>query len=171
MGPVLTFIALAAFTVMTGLLFAGLVSRLLAMNFGLVRRLAAGVIAVLLFDPVLNGMRTTILAASGIEQLFLTLLGIAAAVLGAMIFLVLAEVLVPTGSLPHPVDLVKGLRGRLARARRYSRITRIAVRHGLGPYLSGRRKSDFDLPSGRSRMAASLATALDEAGVTFVKLG
>jgi ubiquinone biosynthesis protein len=171
MGPVLTFIALAAFTVVTGLLFAGLVSRLLAMNFGLVRRLAAGVIAVLLFDPVLNGMRPTILAASGIEQLFLTLLGIAAAVLGAMIFLVLAEVLVPTGSLPHPVDLLKGLRGRLARARRYSRITRIAVRHGLGPYLSGRRKADFDLPSGRSRMAASLATALDEAGVTFVKLG
>jgi ubiquinone biosynthesis protein len=88
-----------------------------------------------------------------------------------MIFLVLAEVLVPTGSLPHPVDLVRGLRGRLARARRYSRITRIAVRHGLGPYLSGRRKADFELPSGRSRMAASLATALDEAGVTFVKLG
>jgi ubiquinone biosynthesis protein len=84
---------------------------------------------------------------------------------------VLAEVLVPTGSLPHPVDLVRGLRGRVARARRYSKITRIAVRHGLGPYLAGRRRADFDLPSGRTRLAASLATALDEAGVTFVKLG
>ena len=171
MGDALGFILVAGFTVVTSLLFAGLVSRLLGMNFGLVRRVAAGVIAIVLLDPVLNGMRTTILAAGGVAQVFLTLLGIAAALLGAMIFLVLAEVLVPTGSLPHPVDLVRGLRGRLARARRYSRITRIAVRHGLGPYLSGRRRADFDLPSGRTRMAASLATALDEAGVTFVKLG
>jgi ubiquinone biosynthesis protein len=171
MGNLANSVLIALFTVVTGLLFAGVMSRLLGMNFALWRRLAAGLIAVALFDPILNGMRTTILAAGGVAQLFLTLLGIAAAVLGAMICLVLAEVLVPTGSLPHPVDLVRGLRGRLARARRYSRITRIAVRHGLGPYLTGRRRDDLALPNGRSRLASSLATALDEAGVTFVKLG
>lgn len=171
MGNALNFVLLAGFTVVTGLLFAGIMSRLMGMNFGLVRRLLSGVIAIALFDPVLNGMRGTILGASGVTQLYLTLLGIAASVLGAMICLVLAEVLVPTGSLPRPVDLVRGLRGRLARTRRYSRILRIAVRHGLGPYLSGRRRADFEQAGGRSRMAASLATALDEAGVTFVKLG
>jgi ubiquinone biosynthesis protein len=171
MGNVLDFVLLAGFTVVTGLLFAGLMSRLMGMNFGLVRRLLAGMVAIALFNPVLNGMRSTILGASGVSQLYLTLLGLAASVLGAMICLVLAEVLVPTGSLPRPMDVVRGLRGRLARARRYSRILRIAVRHGLGPYLSGRRRADFEQAGGRSRMADSLATALDEAGVTFVKLG
>jgi len=171
MEPVLSSIAFVGFVVATSLLFAAMVSRLLGMNFGLVRRLAAGAIAIALFDPVLNGMRSTIISAGAAAQLFLSLLGFCVCLLGAMIFLVLAEVLVPTGSLPQPMELVRGLRGRLARARRYSRITRIAFRHGLGPYLSGRRRADFDLPSGRSRMAASLAVALDEAGVTFVKLG
>src|SRR5262249_37721740 len=108
MGNVVTAVLFVVFTLVTSLLFAGMVSRLLAMNFGLVRRLAAGLIAVLLFNPVLNGMRATIMAANGVAQLFLTLLGICASLLGAMIFLVLAEVLVPTGSLPHPVDLVRG---------------------------------------------------------------
>ncbi|QUQ66346.1 ABC1 kinase family protein [Kutzneria sp. CA-103260] len=171
MQPVLTSIAFVVFTVATSLLFAAMMSRLLGMGFGLVRRLIAGVIAIALFDPVLNGMGSTITNADVATKLFLGLLGFCVCVLGAMIFLVLAEVLVPTGSLPYPVDLVRGLRGRLARARRYSKITRIAVRHGLGPYLSGRRRTDFELPSGRSRMAAALAVALDEAGVTFVKLG
>ncbi|MFI9382642.1 ABC1 kinase family protein [Kutzneria sp. NPDC052558] len=171
MQPVLTSISVVVFTVVTSLLFAAMVSRLLGMSFGLVRRLAAGAIAIALLDPVLNGMRSTIADAGAAAQLFLSLLGLCVCVLGAMIFLVLAEVLVPTGSLPQPMELARGLRGRLARARRYSRITRIAVKHGLGPYLSGRRRADFELPSGRSRLAASLAEALDEAGVTFVKLG
>ncbi len=138
--------AFVVFTVVTSLLFAAMVSRLLAMNFGLVRRLAAGGVAIALFNPVLNGMRSTILSADGATQLFLSLLGFCVCVLGAMIFLVLAEVLVPTGSLPQPTELVRGLRGRLARARRYSKISRIAFKHGLGPYLSGRRRADFELP-------------------------
>jgi hypothetical protein len=58
-------------------------------------------------------------------------------VIVAMIFLVIAGALVPSGSGPGPVELARTLRLRLARARRYSQITRIAVRHGLGPCLRG----------------------------------
>jgi ubiquinone biosynthesis protein len=101
---------------------------------------------------------------------FLILAG-ACALVVAMVFLVVAEALVPSGSVPGPLELRRMLRGRLARARRYSQISRIAVRHGLGPYLRGRRRAELDTPDGRERLARSVRLALEEAGVTFVKLG
>ncbi|HZD75278.1 MAG TPA: hypothetical protein VE776_15535 [Actinomycetota bacterium] len=60
-----------------------------------------------------------------------------------MTFLVVAEALVPSGSLPGPLELRPRLRGRIARARRYSQISRIAIRHGLLPYLRGRRHAEL----------------------------
>ncbi|MBY8847697.1 ABC1 kinase family protein [Saccharothrix longispora] len=78
--------------------------------------------------------------------------------------LTLSEVIAPTGSVPPPVEWWRALRGRVTRARRYSRITAIAFRHGLGPYLRGRERTD-------TRLARSLRLALEEGGVTFVKLG
>jgi ubiquinone biosynthesis protein len=55
----------------------------------------------------------------------------------AMIFIVGAEALVPSGAGPGPLEVVRGVRSAVARSRRYSQISRIAVRHGLGPYLRG----------------------------------
>jgi ubiquinone biosynthesis protein len=88
-----------------------------------------------------------------------------------MAFLVIAEALVPSGSLPGPLEWRRALRGRVARARRYSQISRIAIRHGLSPYLRGRRRAELDAPGARARLAISVRQALDEGGVTFVKLG
>src|SRR6516164_6896632 len=88
----------------------------------------------------------------------------------AMIFIVVAEVLVPSGTTPGPVDVIRGVRSAVARSRRYSQISRIAVRHGLGPYLRGGQAGE-DAPSGRAALALSLRQALEEGGVTFVKLG
>jgi hypothetical protein len=70
-----------------------------------------------------------------------------------------------------PLELRRMLRGRIARARRYSQINRIALRHGLSPYLRGRRRAELGTPEGRVRLARSVRQALEEAGVTFVKLG
>src|SRR5207244_2714184 len=81
--------------------------------------------------------------------------------------LAIAEVLVPTGSIPSVTEWPGSLRRRLSRARRYSQISAIAVRHGLGPYLRGRERSG----AGRARLARSLRLALQDGGVTFVKLG
>lgn len=83
----------------------------------------------------------------------------------AMAILLVLEVIRPSGSGLGLLTGWRALRGRLARARRYSTITRIAVRHGLGGYLAGKRaKTDRGL-------ARSLRMALEEGGVTFVKLG
>jgi ubiquinone biosynthesis protein len=89
----------------------------------------------------------------------------------AMIFIVVAEVLVPSGTAPQPVGVIQGTRRAIARSRRYSQITRIAVQHGLGPYLRGRRQRREDEAGGRAALAASLRTALEAGGVTFTKLG
>ncbi|WP_432880610.1 ABC1 kinase family protein [Kribbella sp. CA-245084] len=61
--------------------------------------------------------------------------------------------------------------GRIARTRRYLQILRIAIKHGLGPYLRGRRRPGRENAAGQADLARSLRLALDEAGVTFVKLG
>src|SRR5262249_52061176 len=82
-----------------------------------------------------------------------------------------AEALVPSGTGPRPVDMILGARRAFARSRRYSQISRIAVRHGLGPYLRGRPLRPADAASGRAALALSLRRALEEGGVTFVKLG
>jgi ubiquinone biosynthesis protein len=107
-----------------------------------------------------------------VTPLWFLILGGAAALVVAMVFLVVGEALVPSGSLPGPLELRRALRGRVARTRRYSQISRIAVHHGLGPYLWGRRgRAELDTRGGRERLARSLRLALEEAGVTFVKLG
>ena len=60
----------------------------------------------------------------------------------AMIVIVAAEVLVPSGTGPGPLEVVRGVRSAVARFRRYWQISRIAARHGLGPYLRGRRRQE-----------------------------
>src|SRR4249920_3651586 len=67
--------------------------------------------------------------------------------------------------------MILGARRALARSRRYSQISRIAVRHGLGPYLHGRPLRPADAAGGRAALALSLRCALEEGGVTFTKLG
>jgi ubiquinone biosynthesis protein len=78
----------------------------------------------------------------------------------------LATAAVPT-SLPHPIRSVKR---SARRGRRYLQIIRIALRHGLGPYLGfgrGDRRG-----AGRAASPARQARlALEEAGGMFVKLG
>jgi len=51
----------------------------------------------------------------------------------AMIVIVGAAVLVPTGTGPGPLEVIRGVRSAMARFRRYWQISRIAARHGLSP--------------------------------------
>jgi ubiquinone biosynthesis protein len=72
----------------------------------------------------------------------------------------------PPTRVPHPL---RGLRRRVQRLGRYSQITRLAVHHGLGPYLGLGRGHKPDgaahAPERRARLA------LEQAGGMFVKLG
>jgi len=87
----------------------------------------------------------------------------------AMIVIVAAEMLVPSGTGPGPLEVIRGARSAMARFRRYWQISHIAARHGLGPYLRGRRRQED--ARGPAALALSLRRALEEGGVTFTKLG
>ena len=141
--------------------------RLLGLSVGVLRALIAGLLGFAVAALLGQALRA---AQPGHEVAFLSVaLGVPLIV--AMIFLVAAEALVPTGTGPGPVEVVRGTRRAIARSRRYSQISRVAVRHGLGPYLRGRRLRRADAASGRAALAASLRRALEEGGVTFTKLG
>jgi ubiquinone biosynthesis protein len=90
-----------------------------------------------------------------------------ASFLATLIFLFLAEMAFPSGGGLGLVGRVRSMRRRMARARRYSQVSRIAVRHGIGQYLAGRR-GDVER---QAVLARSLRRALEDSGVTFVKLG
>ena len=141
--------------------------RLLGLPVGALRALIAGLlgfVAALLVGRALRATQSGHLAA-----FFTVALGVPLIV--AMIFIVVAEALVPSGTWPGPVEVINGARSWFARSRRYSQISRIAVRHGLGPYLRGRPRRDGDPAGGRAALALSLRHALEEGGVTFIKLG
>ena len=141
--------------------------RLLGLPVGALRALIAGLLgfaAAYLLGSALRAAQPGHLAA------FLTVV-VGVPLIVAMIFLVAAEALVPSGTVPQPLEVITGTRRALARSRRYSQISRIAVRHGLGPYLRGRPLRPADASGGRAALARSLRQALEEGGVTFTKLG
>ena len=152
--------------------FALLARRLLGLRFGMVRLLVAGFLGLLAAGPIAEALAGSVPRDGGAATpVWFLILGGACALVVAMVFLVVAEALVPSGSVPGPLAWRRALRGRVARTRRYSQISRIAFRHGLTPLLSGRRRAELDTPGGRRALARSVRQALDEGGVTFVKLG
>jgi ubiquinone biosynthesis protein len=165
-GVVLTLLVLVtSVALVAGLAWAS--RRLLGLPVGALRALIAGLLGFATAEILVRTLRPV---QSGHVAAFLTVvLGVPLIV--AMIFIVAAEALVPSGTVPQPVDVVLGARRALARSRRYSQISRIAVRHGLGPYLRGRGRHGEDEAGGRAALARSLRQALEEGGVTFVKLG
>jgi hypothetical protein len=98
------------------------------------------------------------------------MLGAAVSLLVGMLVLVIAEVLVPSGTLPGPLYLIRAVRKRTRRVRRYTQITGILVRRGMLPYLRGSRRAELTTRDGRLQLARSLRPALED-GVTFIKLG
>ena len=158
--------------VVTVLLFGAVIRRLLGVRIGPVRTLLAAVLAVLITPPIMVAIGPADPATvSGGEAGLLLIGAVVIAALLAMAALVILEVLLPTGSLPGPLELRRGARRRLARARRYSAIVRIALRHGLGRFLRGGARPGPSSAAARRALARSLRAALDEGGVTFVKLG
>jgi ubiquinone biosynthesis protein len=152
--------------------FVPVAQRLLGVRFGLVRMALAAALTLTVFSPIANALVGPLPFeySNGVAVAFLALTTVCAMLTG-LVFLVLSEALVPTGSLVRARDLRRDLNGRVARTRRYLQILRIALKHGLGPYLRGRRRPGRENAAGQAELARSLRLALDEAGVTFVKLG
>lgn len=110
------------------------------------------------FDPLAstraNVVTLTVVAVA-------TILG--AFALGLLVLMVL-EVIIPTGSTPSLRAMLTGWRARLRRTSRYLHIMGIAARHGLTAPLRG-------VLNVGPTTAESVRRAMEEAGVTFVKLG
>ena len=99
-----------------------------------------------------------------------------AALIATMLIAVLMELLARPGRfaamedrllnspVPHPW---RAVRQRLSRIRRYVTVSRIAARHGLSAYLSGRRPARTETRP----LARNVRQALEETGGMFVKLG
>ncbi|MEV0789219.1 AarF/UbiB family protein [Kribbella sp. NPDC050459] len=154
------------------MIFVPISQRLLGVRFGLGRLAVGALITLSVSGPLAIAMIGTPpwTGSNGAAIAFMALI-VLCSMLAGLVFLVLAEALVPTGSLPRARDLRRDLSGRIARGRRYLQILRIAIKHGLGPYLRGRRRPGRENAAGQAELARSLRLALDEAGVTFVKLG
>ncbi|GAB3041124.1 AarF/UbiB family protein [Parafrigoribacterium mesophilum] len=154
-------------TVLFMVLLAAIVRRLLAVPIGMLRILASGVVALaaeVAFEAqFIWGQPHSSAALIPVQ------LGII--VLVSMTFLVLGELIVPTGTIPRPDRWIPALKARAERGRRYSQITRIALKHGLFPVRRPRAQSTLEGSRGRARQARALRQALEEAGVTFVKFG
>jgi ubiquinone biosynthesis protein len=167
------YLVAALFTVVTVALFAWSVRGVLGVRFTLIRLLISGIIVFAVFGPIMNA----IVKPDDLEQLDLFpgvwffLLGLFLSLLTGMVFLVIAEALVPSNTLPGPIFAVQATRRWFRRGARYWRIARIILRHGLTAYLFGGRRAELGSPEGRSELARRLREALSEGGVTYVKLG
>lgn len=96
------------------------------------------------------------------------ILWIGIGMLATMVLLMVGEVVAPVGSMPRPLRWYRAFRDWRRRTRRYAQVSRIAVRHGLSGYTTGRRKPSIQQ---RAELARQLRLALEEAGVAFVKFG
>ncbi|MFC4942572.1 ABC1 kinase family protein [Pseudonocardia sp. GCM10023141] len=153
-------------------LFSILISRPLGMDFSLVRRLLTAVLAMSLTGALIIAITpAAVLTGADFPAFFYVLIGTLMSVVLAMIVLVTAEAIVPSGTLPGPIRIVRATPAWFRRSLRYLRITRILMRHGLGVYVFTRQRPDLSTSDGRRRLARSMAAALDDAGVSFVKLG
>jgi len=164
----------AVFTVLTVFVLAAGLSRLLGMTLSPLRMVIAALIAFFAATPIITAMAGAAVSSKHpgiLPGLWFVLLGVVIAMLVGMIFLVISEALVPSGSLPGPLHVLHGTRRLAGRARRYAQIGHILARHGLIPYLRGGRRSELATAEGRARLARSLRLALEDGGVTFVKLG
>ncbi|MFI8389867.1 ABC1 kinase family protein [Streptomyces sp. NPDC085540] len=160
----LDFTALVAGVVFFTVGFALAARRVLGLRIGAVRSLLTGTVGVVVV--------LTLSGAQG-DEAGGALLGvvIGTTLVASMGFLAASEIIVPSGSLGTPVGWLHSFRSRLARARRYSQISAILLRHGLRPYLRRDPKGPDARLQHADRLARSLRLALEEAGGTFIKLG
>ncbi|WP_406724682.1 AarF/UbiB family protein [Streptomyces sp. GD-15H] len=153
-------------TIALGLVVLGFgARRLLGLRIGVLRFLLTGCTGLLTTGLVSSAMGP---AAAGTA---LVTVQVGCALLAAMTFLALSEAVVPSGLVGGIVRWPRSVKRRVARTRRFTELSRIALRHGLGrlPRLSGLTRPATSAT--RTEHARALRMALEEAGTTFVKLG
>jgi len=163
-------------TVINVILLGFFARRMIGVPVGWPRTIVVSLVVVAVIGPLLTnvlpdlGVRPEVVDGTDVRGLTVALLVIVLVVAWAfvleIIVLVIGEAVVPTGSLPTPLQLLESIPARRRRGQRYLAIMAIATRHGLGGYFRPRRRS-----APPATVAGSVREAMTEAGVTFVKLG
>jgi len=173
MFELLSFLSL----VVTAAVVAFFARRILGAPVGWPRSILVGMLMSSLLGSVLSRLSRTLgLASEAGEVDQPVLAGVLFALILAWAFLlsiaalVVLELIVPTGSIGSPRRLVRGLRMRWRRTKRYLQVLAIATRHGLGGFLRRSRGAAAVDVRGAS-LPRALRQALNDAGVTFIKAG
>ncbi|MFJ7205915.1 ABC1 kinase family protein [Streptomyces sp. NPDC098789] len=165
----LTLIILATAAVLAGIVFGVSTAsrRLLGIRVGPVRALCAGLAGVATLAVLEQAMGDTQDGSA------LSTIQIPLALLAAMAVLVFVEVFLPYGSWSRPLQALRGMGDRMRRARRYSQVSRIFMRHGLSRMLRGRVAWERALRPGEfgEQSARSARLALEECGGALIKIG
>ncbi|AMB60430.1 ABC1 kinase family protein [Microterricola viridarii] len=159
-------VAVGIATLLLMLVLGGVARRILGVRIGATRLVLAGILGL----GAELGFESRFVWGQLEYSLALLPLQIGIVLFVAVAFLVLAEIVVPTGSVPRPDQWLPLLKARAERTRRYAEISQIAVREGLVPF----RPNTAPTAAGRAErahQARALRGALESAGGAFVKLG
>jgi len=157
-------IVMTAATVVAMLVIGAFARRVLGVRVGIVRIFLAGIIGLL----AELGFESQFVWGSYTPALIPVQFGIILFV--AIAFLVIAELVVPQGTLPRPDQVLADIRRSRERSRRYAELLRIGARHRLLPFKLTTEQTSAGAAE-RRRQAAALTAALEDAGGAFVKIG
>lgn len=154
-------------TVLSVALITTVARRLVGLRAGLMRSVVAAVLAL----GAEVGFESQVVWQQTSNRLAFIPLQIGIVVLVALLSLVLMELLVPQGSLARPDQMARAFRRQISMTRRGLQLVVVAFRHGL-PRMARVRGGPFGgTPEQRRSRAKELRSAMEEAGVGFVKFG
>lgn len=177
MAGLVSVIMVAAFSVVTILVFAWALRGLFGVNFSIPRLIIAGILTFSLVTPIINalpGSYSSEMYQEGgglFPAVWISMLGMVISILIGMVFLVIAEALIPSDTVPGPIYMARAFRMWLRRTRRYMEISWILLKHGVSLGSIGGNRAEMRSAEGRAFMAGKVRDALSESGVTFVKIG
>lgn len=177
MGGFLGFIMVVGFTIVTILMFSWTLRGLFGVNFSIPRLIIAGVLTFSLVNPIINALPGSYDSPqfqegdSVFPAVWISLLGMVIAILIGMVFLVIAEALIPSDTVPGPIYMQRAFRNWIKRTRRYVEISWILLKHGVSLGSIGGNRAQMRDAEGRAFLAGKIRDALSESGVTFVKIG
>lgn len=174
----LDFILLSIITMITIVAVAWAMRGLFGVSFSLPRLILAALIAIFATQPIIDGLigsreaRDALIEQQDYYRIWwIVALGTLIAFLMGMTFLVIAEALAPSNSIPGPIYMVRASNRWWRRTLRYVQIIWILLKHGVALGSIGGNRAEMRSEEGRAEMARKIRDAMSESGVTFIKLG
>ena len=167
MGTViLDIVVFGALTIIFMSILAAVANRVLDVRIGFIRLLLAGLVGL----GAEVGFESQFVWGNKEYTPALMPLQVGIVFFAAIAFLVIAEFIVPAGSVSRPDQWWKRIVSRMQRSRRYAEISRIALKNKLIPFRPNTEPTSAG-SSERTQQGQALRAALERAGGAFIKLG